>query len=137
MLRKNKQIIFFTLFLLFTIYTYLVYTSTPINNVGHLSAKSQEGQLVFQKYNCISCHQIYGLGGYMGPDLTNVISTKGKEYAKAFISNGTNKMPNFKMTGIEIESLVSFLEDVSKSGVSQEREFTINNDGTVTINTTK
>ncbi len=136
MSRKTKQIIFFALLSQFLIYSLFVYISIPINNVGELSVNSQKGKLIFQKYNCIACHQLYGLGGYMGPDLTNVMNTKGKgkDYAKAFITSGTAKMPNFHIPPEEIELLVSYLEDVSKSGVSPTVDFNINKDGTVTIN---
>ncbi|MCX6297439.1 MAG: cytochrome c [Bacteroidetes bacterium] len=136
MSRKTKQIIFFALLSQFLIYSLFVYKSIPINNVGTLSVNSQKGKLIFQKYNCIACHQLYGLGGYMGPDLTNVMNTKGKgkDYVRAFITSGTAKMPNFHIPQEEIELLVSYLEDVSKSGVSPTVDFDINKDGTVTIN---
>ncbi len=39
-----------------------------------VGAPAAAGKLLYQKYNCQACHQIYGLGGYMGPDLTNVYS---------------------------------------------------------------
>ena len=54
----------------------------------------------------------------MGPDLTNVISSKGKgpQYAAAFIKNGTLKMPNFYLSDAEVDALVSFLEEVSHTG---------------------
>ena len=60
-------------------YTYFVYTQESVSKYGNntISSLACEGKIVFQKYNCISCHQLYGLGGYLGPDLTNVISEKG------------------------------------------------------------
>ncbi|MBK7181638.1 MAG: cytochrome c [Bacteroidetes bacterium] len=130
-----KRSIFFTLLIIFLIYTVFVFNAEPINKVGYLSQKAQQGKLIFQKYNCISCHQIYGLGGYMGPDLTNVISTQGKgvEYAKAFIVSGTQKMPNFHIPNDEIEMLLSYLTDISKSGISPIIKFDVNVDGSIQI----
>ena len=76
------------------------------------------GQRLFQEKNCTACHQLYGLGGYMGPDLTNVISTTGKGplYAKVFIQFGTGKMPNFHLTGAEVDDVIAFLGYVDASG---------------------
>lgn len=89
--------------------------------------------MLFQRKNCIACHQIYGLGGYMGPDLTNVISAPGKGpmYIKAFLTVGTERMPNFHLTEAEKDDLVAFLTYSDKTGVSPVKRFTINYDGTV------
>jgi len=58
------------------------------------------------------------LGGYLGPDLTNVISVKGKgpEYVKAFLNSGVKAMPKFNFTEEEKEQLVAFLTTVDQSG---------------------
>lgn len=130
-----KRSIFFSLSFLFLLYSFVVFNEEPINGVGHLSKNGQEGKLIFQKYNCISCHQLYGLGGYMGPDLTNVISTKGKgaDYARAFIASGTQKMPNFYMSKEEIDRLLAYLTDVSKTGISPVVDFETNYDGSIEI----
>ena len=78
------------------IYSGFVYTlGTENNNSVPLTEEIKQGKMLWQKKNCTACHQLYGLGGYMGPDLTNVISSKGKGeiYAEAFIRSGTNTMP--------------------------------------------
>ena len=63
--------------------------------------------MVWQKYNCQSCHQLYGLGGYLGPDLTNVYSAKGKGelFIKAFLHAGTKQMPSFDLSKEEEKEL--------------------------------
>lgn len=57
----------------------------------------------------------------MGPDITNIISdsTKGEAFARAFITNGSPKMPNFKLQQKEIDALIAFLTWVDKSGHSR------------------
>lgn len=99
-----------------------------------MTESAQEGKLLFQEYNCTACHQLYGLGGYMGPDLTNIISAEGKGelYAKAFLMNGTQRMPNFQLTENEITALVSYLKYIDKTGISPVKFFEINLDGTIT-----
>ncbi len=85
------------------------------------TADAVAGQSVWQSKNCQACHQLYGLGGYMGPDLTNIISDtiKGPVYAEAFIRSGTARMPNFHLSDQEVKELVAFLTWVDKSGKSR------------------
>lgn len=99
-----------------------------------MTAEAQKGKLLFQKYNCTACHQLYGLGGYMGPDLTNVMSKEGigEMYVRAFLQNGTQRMPNFNFSEDEIKSLVGYLKYVDKTGISPVKNFEINYDGTIT-----
>ena len=69
--------IFFVLFVCFIAFSVWIYT-IPLFSPSQYSEKElhlvAEGRLVWQKYNCHTCHQLYGLGGYLGPDLTNVYS---------------------------------------------------------------
>lgn len=98
-----------------------------------MTEEAQIGKLLFQKYNCTACHQLYGLGGYMGPDLTNMISSpgKGEIYARTLLQTGTQRMPNFHLTEEEINSMVAYLKYVDKTGISPVKKFKINFDGTI------
>ncbi|MHA1544136.1 MAG: c-type cytochrome, partial [Alphaproteobacteria bacterium] len=79
MMGNPKRIVFFALFASFIFYSGYIYSSgTATHSAAPPSLEAQAGQRLFQKKNCIACHQFYGLGGYMGPDLTNVISEDGK-----------------------------------------------------------
>lgn len=130
-----KRTFFWSLVMLFVVYTVIVYRSGTENTASEpfLTEEAQRGKLVFQEYNCISCHQLYGLGGYMGPDLTNVISEKGKGelYARSFIKSGTQKMPDFHLSDAEIDALTAYLKYVDKTGISPVRDFDIEYDGTI------
>lgn len=81
-----------------------------------MADEARYGQQLFQDYNCIACHQFYGLGGYMGPDLTNVISNRGEAYSRAFIAAGTQRMPNFNLSDDETGALIAFLAFVDQTG---------------------
>ncbi len=83
-----------------------------------MSALAIEGEQLFQQNNCTACHQLFGLGGYLGPDLTNIISNKNKGplYAKAFLNSGIKSMPKFNFTEQEQEALVQFLTEVDQCG---------------------
>lgn len=112
--------------LAFALYSYFVYTSAAPGSMAH-NADAIQGKALFQKYNCVACHQIYGLGGYMGPDLTNVISAAGKgpAYAAAFLKSGTRRMPNFNLRDEEVACLLAYLSEIDKTGISPVRTFTV------------
>jgi nitric oxide reductase subunit C len=131
-----KRIFFWSLVLLFIIDTAIIYCSGPENDDADsfLTEEAKNGKLLFQEYNCISCHQLYGLGGYMGPDLTNVISTPGKGdlYAKSFVQSGTQRMPDFHLDEDQINAIVAYLKYVDKTGISPVINFDVAYDGTIT-----
>jgi nitric oxide reductase subunit C len=132
---SSKRLIFTILGIIFLIYTVLIDTIGTAEDKGKelISEKSKSGKLLYQKYNCTACHQIYGLGGYLGPDLTNVISAKGKGqiYIKAILQTGTQRMPNFHLNENEIEELVAYFTYLNETGISPVKEFEIKYDGTV------
>ena len=96
-----------------------------------VSEEVRRGQELYQQNNCTACHQFYGLGGYMGPDLTNVISRKGPAYARAFLISGTERMPNFRFSEQELDDLVSFLVFVDTMGTYEAPAYDITWFGTV------
>ena len=101
--------------------------------IGVFKGKEEAGLALFQEKNCVACHQFYGLGGYMGPDLTNVISApdKGPDYARAFIESGSAKMPDFGFSEAQVDDLVRFLEFVDASGRYRPELAEISWNGTV------
>lgn len=113
----------------FLLYSFSIYlqpaldTTTPASETN-LAA---EGRLVWQKYNCQSCHQLYGLGGYLGPDLTNVMSApnKGEPLLRALLKAPTPPMPVYNLSEAETETLVAFLKAMDKSGSASPKNFTI------------
>lgn len=110
--------IWILLFLAFTCYSVVVYTQCDSKNTVALNAHISDGWGLWQDKNCQSCHQLYGLGGYMGPDLTNTASQKGTDYMRAIIKHGTGRMPDFQLSDSEVNELVTFLGWVDKSGQS-------------------
>lgn len=118
----------------FIIYSGFVYTlGTEKNNSVPLTEAVTKGKMLWQEKNCTACHQFYGLGGYLGPDLTNVISTdgKGEFYAEAFLRSGSQVMPNYHFNDDEVKSLVAFLKYVDASGKFPVRDFNLTYYGTV------
>jgi nitric oxide reductase subunit C len=114
----------------FSIYIHPIYAKTDANiNIE----KAVNGRLVWQKYNCQSCHQLYGLGGYLGTDLTNIYSAKGKGEVviKAVISTGNDAMPAYQLSENEFTDLMEFFKQTNQSGRADYNNFTIYNNGMI------
>lgn len=122
---------FFILSLLFLVYSFSIYLKPlsvyPDKDVYN-KTEAGKGRMVWQKYNCQSCHQLYGLGGYLGPDLTNMISQpgKGETFLKAMIRTGNKQMPAFNLSDNEMSALVEFFKSTNASGNADPRTFNKN-----------
>jgi nitric oxide reductase subunit C len=119
----SKLIIFACLFVLYSLYSIIVYTKGTDNAVAITAAdqlKISKGKKLFQQYNCIACHQLYGLGGYLGPELTTAYSdkTRGELYMKAFLKAGGQRMPNFHFKDDEVDAIISYLKYVDTTAVT-------------------
>jgi nitric oxide reductase subunit C len=108
----------------FSIYLKPVFSSP---NTDFEQQQAGLGRLVWQQYNCQSCHQLFGLGGYLGPDLTNVYSApgKGEILIRAFLKSGVEPMPTFNMSEREISQLMAFLKALDACGIADPRSFNI------------
>jgi nitric oxide reductase subunit C len=97
----------------------VVYNTDGYVAVEKLSPMAVKGQQLFQNNRCWSCHQLYGLGGYLGPDLTNVYSAEGKgpTYIKAFLNSGVKSMPQFTFSEEEKNELVEYFKQVDETGI--------------------
>lgn len=126
-LHKKKVLI--SLILLFLVYSGCLYLKPLIDHKTEagLSHTASEGRIVWQKYNCQSCHQLYGLGGYLGPDLTNITAKEGRTrlFLGAVVSAGNARMPSFQMSDQELESVLDFLEAVNQTGTADPNSFFI------------
>lgn len=112
------RVVLVTMVVVFIFYNYIVYTSESENPIPPVSEQAMKGEKLWQKSNCTACHQLYGLGGYLGPDLTNVISKPGKgpTYVKAFLNSGIKVMPQYHFLEEEKDAIVAFLTHVDQTG---------------------
>lgn len=118
------------------VFSFLFYTGTVYQQVptGVISTQDAlRGKMLWQDKNCTACHQLYGLGGFLGPDLTNVYSAPGKspDYLKGIILSGTTTMPAFQFSSQEMEDLLAFLQHVDASGLSDPKQFDRKLNGTI------
>lgn len=131
---KKNLLILLLLTTLFFVYNFFIYTDNSSYGNIHLSEKAIRGENLWLKNNCNSCHQIYGLGGYLGPDLTNAYSfRKNDNYLKAMFNSGIKTMPKFDFNESEKEELLQFLKEVDQTGHYPNINAKINRDGWVEI----
>lgn len=121
--------IFLSLFTLYIIYSLTVYSKgTDDTFPGTITnrEKIEAGKELYQQYNCTACHQLYGLGGYLGPELTTAYSdpARGELYMKAFLQAGGQRMPNFHFQPAQIDQLLSYLKYVDSTAVNYKRQAT-------------
>ncbi len=64
----------------FILQTFLIYSDSTGYKKNPLSINAIKGKQIWLQNNCQTCHQIYGFGGFLGPDLTN----RGKDYPSFF-----------------------------------------------------
>ncbi len=98
--------------------SFIVYTRGTESSVT-LNDDAKRGRALFQKYNCASCHQVYGLGGYLGPELTTAWSdpSRGEHYIRAFLQTGGRRMPNFSFNVEEVNALLEYLKHIDSTAV--------------------
>ncbi|HNB80636.1 MAG TPA: cytochrome c [Chitinophagaceae bacterium] len=120
-----------TAFLCFSLSLYL---KPYFDSSSRMNNEAMQGHLVWQQHNCQSCHQLYGLGGYLGPDLTNVFSKRGEVVIKAILEQGTKQMPAFRLSKQEYSQLILFLKAVDQSGDADPRHFSIYKTGMIKSN---
>ena len=118
-----KIVAFVSLFITYLVYSVIVYTKGTEKNII-VSAKEQvkikNGSHLFQQHNCTACHQLYGLGGYLGPELTTAYSDpgRGELYMKAFLKTGGRRMPNYHFKEEDVNALISFLKYVDTTAIT-------------------
>lgn len=127
--------IFILMCVAFVMYSAIIYTM-PLRDAAPKYPAQQiasQGKLTWQKYNCQACHQLYGLGGYLGPDLTNIISSDPHSEAiiRSVVRSGTKQMPAFEMSEEEVSGLIQFLRYANSHGSADPRNFEVTNLGII------
>ncbi len=88
----------------------------PILAVAIKSETAAKGQMLFQQHDCVECHQINGIGGAAGPDLSHVGSkiTDPEWYIKHFKEPASvvpdSAMPSYEhLNDEELRAMVDYL----------------------------
>ena len=107
------------LILCFCLQTFLVYSDS--SDTAPLSSQALEGRRLWHKHGCQTCHQIYGYGGFLGPDLTNAASRLTRPRLDALLTEGSGAMPAFGFKPTQIDAIEAYLGALDKTGQGQAR----------------
>jgi nitric oxide reductase subunit C len=113
---------FLILALAYIVCSTMVYTTGTDTAKIEMSENAIGGKLLYQKFNCSACHQIYGLGGYLGPDLTTIVSERGNDtkYINALLKSGSQRMPNFQLSDEETQNIIAYLKYLTEVSLTDQ-----------------
>ena len=96
----------------------------PVSYLNPLSPLQRQGVLVFQDKQCHNCHEIAGLGGKRGPDLTRVATRMTHNQLVRQVIQGGGNMPAYgkNLHPADVTALVSFLETLHPAGRPPARD---------------
>jgi len=114
-----KQALLVFLVSCFGLQTFLVYLDP--SDARALSAKATHGRRLWLRHNCQSCRQLYGFGGFPGPDLTNRHADLAPERLEQVLTHGSELMPAYGLLPEEIEAIRAFLAAMDATGRGQAR----------------
>lgn len=75
------------------------------------------GKLVWQRHNCVSCHTLFGNGGYAADDMTHITAKKDSSYLINYLVQAPVMRPNIythhpALDEADAENVVHYLEYV-------------------------
>ncbi len=124
---RAKQAMVGGLVLCFALQTTLVYSDEP--SPVQLQGAALEGSRLWHRHGCQVCHQLYGFGGFLGPDLTNVASrfhgAQLGERLRIVMTRGSGQMPPFELEPGDVEAFAAFLVQMDQTGRGQLRSPTV------------
>ena len=108
---SHRKILIAVLTLSFIVQSVLVYSD---DRQEPLSEDALAGRLLWHRNGCQVCHQIYGQGGFLGPDLTNVASNIDRPRLESLLTMGSGQMPPYGFSSQEVSQMASYLEALDR-----------------------
>ncbi len=104
--------------ILILVFFNIMVATTVILTAGHKASTpiKLSGAEIWRSKNCAACHSIFGLGGHIGPDLTNAYRNKEPDYLDYVMKDGIRKMPNFELSETERTELLHYLKHINSLG---------------------
>ncbi len=114
-----RQVLLLALVGVFFLQGWFVYSDPAGRASPPLSEQAAAGRDVWLRNNCQSCHQIYGFGGFLGPDLTNATERLTAARVDTVLTVGAGQMPAFHLNGTDRRAIEAFLAEVHATGRGQ------------------
>ncbi len=112
----RKKLLLAVLVLSFGVQTGLVYSDVRSEP---LSKAAREGRALWQAYACQTCHQFYGQGGFLGPDLTNAASRVDSTRLVSLLTVGSGQMPPLGFSDGETAAMAAFLREMDRPEIGR------------------
>ncbi len=90
-----RRLVFRTLLGVYLLVSVVAYTDYPRTAAYEtLTERERHGLAIWRRHNCQACHQVYGFGGFLGPDLTNRVTEETQDFEfLSLLKQGREKMP--------------------------------------------
>ena len=112
----RKKLLLAVLVLCFGVQTGLVYSDARSEP---LSEAASEGRALWQRHACQTCHQLYGQGGFLGPDLTNAASRVDSTRLVSLLTVGSGQMPPLGFSDAESAAMAAFLREMDRPEIGR------------------
>jgi len=112
----RKKLLLAVLVLSFGVQTGLVYSDVRSEP---LSQAAREGRALWQAYACQTCHQFYGQGGFLGPDLTHAASRVDSTRLVSLLTVGSGQMPPLGFSDGETAAMAAFLREMDRPEIGR------------------
>lgn len=116
-----RKLLMALLVLAYAVQTGIVYLDDTADQREALSPLALEGRRIWHSHNCQACHQFYGFGGFLGPDLTNASGRLTRSRLDQILTKGSLPMPAFWMKSGEIDAIEAYLGEMDKTGIGVAR----------------
>lgn len=121
---SQRKLLMGSLLSAFVLQTGLVYSDDTAYRNEPLSELALAGRATWHEHNCQACHQIYGFGGFLGPDLTNAMARLPRARLDSILTVGSGQMPAFDFDAETIDGLEAYLRALDATGRGQARRTT-------------
>jgi len=74
------------------------------------------GLELWRSHNCGACHAVFGLGGHIGPDLTNVMRRRNRAFMRHVLRHGMGAMPRLDLGDDPADALIVYLQHLDGLG---------------------
>jgi sulfur oxidation c-type cytochrome SoxX len=89
-------------------------TALKLDSVDWRRADPEQGGEIFRRSRCVTCHELEGRGGTLGPDLTHIGAKVSRDWIYSWIRDPhrfqpNTLMPRFRLRDEEVRDLAAYL----------------------------